>query len=142
MYDRPLPLLLRRSTLLILLPAAAFVAGYFLGHRIAGLRHGRELEQLRAEQQRVTEQYRELGEHHTRTRELIGRVRTVIGGSTELLHTNDGTIHSLRGQLQELGDKVRELKTLVDDLDTGGTPGGEPGNGVADEIGEGTVSSE
>jgi hypothetical protein len=119
------------------LPALAFTIGFFAGsiyrNRINHLKYGPELESVRAEQQRVNGQYRELADNLARERELNNRVRTIIEGTTELLQSNDGTISGLRRLLSALTEKIRELKNLFGSFDTGGAPGRRPGNDAVDE---------
>jgi predicted nuclease with TOPRIM domain len=111
-------------------------AGYICGNRLTRYRYGTELESVRAEQRRVTEQYNELRANYTRARELTDRLRDIVAASTELLQSNDGTISGLRRQTSALREKLQELKSIFSNFDTGGASGGESGNDAVDTITE------
>ncbi|MDR2658461.1 MAG: hypothetical protein LBC27_00515 [Spirochaetaceae bacterium] len=104
------------------------LAGYFWGSRINRIRHGAELESVRAEQQRTNDEYIKLRDNYTRERELNNRIRTIIAGSTGLLQSNDKSISGLKSQLSELREKIQELKTLFDSVGSGGSADGRGPN--------------
>jgi hypothetical protein len=124
--------LLRTIGVPALAVALGFCAGSVCRNRIDYLKYGPEFESVRAEQQRVNDEYRELADNLARERELNNRVRTIIEGTTELLQSNDGTISGLRRLLSLLAEKIQELKNLFGGFDTGGPPGRRPGNDAVD----------
>jgi chromosome segregation ATPase len=113
--------------------AAGFFTGYFRANGRNSLRHGIELEQIRAEQRRTEEQYQQLRVNYTRERELNSRIRGLIENSTGILQSNDDTISGLRKQISLLREKIQELKDIFSGFYPPGGTGGVPDNRPADE---------
>jgi hypothetical protein len=113
--------------------AAGFFTGYFRANERNSLRHGIELEHIRAEQRRTEEQYQRLRVNYTRERELNSRIRGIVENSTGLLQSNDSTISGLRGQISLLREKIQELKDIFSGFYPPGNAGGVPDNRAFDE---------